>query len=39
MASPVKTMTFARTQADMDRIVRAVTLLHGRLVRPKRRRS
>jgi acyl-CoA reductase-like NAD-dependent aldehyde dehydrogenase len=37
IAPPVKTMTFARTQTDVDRIVRAVTLLHGRLVRPKRR--
>jgi acyl-CoA reductase-like NAD-dependent aldehyde dehydrogenase len=37
MAPPVKMTTFTRTQADMDRIVKAVTLLHGRLVRPKRR--
>jgi acyl-CoA reductase-like NAD-dependent aldehyde dehydrogenase len=37
IAPPVKMVTFKRTAADMDRIVKLVTLLHGRLVRPKRR--
>ena len=30
------TTTFRRTQADMDRIVKLVTVLHGRLYRPRR---
>jgi acyl-CoA reductase-like NAD-dependent aldehyde dehydrogenase len=38
-ASPVKTLTFGRTAADVEKIVKLTTLLHGRLVRPKRRRA
>ena len=34
----VRTMTFTRDAQDMDRIVKLVTLLHGRLYQPKRRR-
>ena len=34
----VRTMTFTRDARDMDRIVKLVTLLHGRLYQPKRRR-
>jgi acyl-CoA reductase-like NAD-dependent aldehyde dehydrogenase len=34
----VRTTTFNRTQADMDRIVKLVTVLHGRLYKPKRPR-
>jgi len=33
----VRTTTFDRTQQDMDRIVKLVTVLHGRLYQPKRR--
>jgi acyl-CoA reductase-like NAD-dependent aldehyde dehydrogenase len=39
MRPVVRTTTFTRTQTDMDRIVKLVTLLHGRLVRPKKRRG
>jgi len=35
----VRTTTFSRDQRDMDRIVKLVTVLHGRLYQPKRRRS
>ncbi|MGH3170718.1 MAG: aldehyde dehydrogenase family protein, partial [Trebonia sp.] len=35
----VRTTTFTRGQADMDRIVRLVTLLHGKLYKPSGRRS
>jgi acyl-CoA reductase-like NAD-dependent aldehyde dehydrogenase len=35
----VRTTTFARTQTDLDRIVKLVTLLHGRPPHPKRRRG
>jgi acyl-CoA reductase-like NAD-dependent aldehyde dehydrogenase len=38
MESPVKTTSFKRTPADMDRIVKLVTLVHGRLYQPKKRR-
>jgi acyl-CoA reductase-like NAD-dependent aldehyde dehydrogenase len=38
MRPMVRTTTFARTPADMDRIVKLVTVLHGRLYQPKRRR-
>jgi hypothetical protein len=31
--------TFGRTDRDMKRIVTLVTLLHGRLYRPRRSRS
>jgi acyl-CoA reductase-like NAD-dependent aldehyde dehydrogenase len=34
----VLTTTFRRTPADMDRIVKLVTVLHGRLYQPKTRR-
>jgi acyl-CoA reductase-like NAD-dependent aldehyde dehydrogenase len=34
----VQTTTFRREKTDMDRIVRLVTVLHGRLYQPKRRR-
>jgi len=34
----VRTTTFGRTQTDMDRIVKLVTVLHGRLYQPRRRR-
>jgi hypothetical protein len=34
----VRTTTFERSGRDMDRIVALVTLLHGRLYRPRRRR-
>jgi acyl-CoA reductase-like NAD-dependent aldehyde dehydrogenase len=37
MPSPVRTTTFKRTATDMDRIVRLVTVLHGRLYRPRKR--
>jgi hypothetical protein len=33
----VRTTTFNRTPADMDRIVKLVTVLHGRLYRPGNR--
>jgi acyl-CoA reductase-like NAD-dependent aldehyde dehydrogenase len=32
----VRTTTFRRGQADMDRLVKLVTLLHGRLYQPRR---
>jgi hypothetical protein len=35
----VRTTTFSRDQRDMDRIVKLVTVLHGRLYQPKRRRQ
>jgi acyl-CoA reductase-like NAD-dependent aldehyde dehydrogenase len=34
----VRTTTFSRDARDMDRIVKLVTLLHGRLYQPRRRR-
>jgi len=34
----VRTTTFKRTSTDMERIVKLVTVLHGRLVKPKQRR-
>jgi len=34
----VRTTTFSREQRDMDRIVKLVTVLHGRLYQPKRRK-
>jgi acyl-CoA reductase-like NAD-dependent aldehyde dehydrogenase len=37
IASPVRTTTFKRTATDMDRIVKLVTVLHGRLYRPRKR--
>jgi hypothetical protein len=33
----VRTTTFNRTATDMDRIVKLVTVLHGRLYQPKKR--
>jgi acyl-CoA reductase-like NAD-dependent aldehyde dehydrogenase len=33
----IRTTTFERTQADMDRLVKLITVLHGRLYQPKRR--
>jgi hypothetical protein len=33
----VRTTTFSRTPTDMDRIVKLVTVLHGRLYGPRRR--
>jgi acyl-CoA reductase-like NAD-dependent aldehyde dehydrogenase len=38
MKPVVRTTTFKRTPADMDRIVKLVTVLHGRLYRPRKRR-
>src|SRR6202020_1629605 len=38
MRPPGRPTTFSRDQKDMDRIVRLVTVLHGRLYQPKRRR-
>ena len=38
MKPMVRTTTFGRTQTDMDRIVKLVTVLHGRLYQPRRRR-
>ncbi len=38
MKPVVRTTTFKRTSTDMDRIVKLVTALHGRLYQPKRRR-
>ena len=35
----IQTTTFGRTQADMDRIVRLFTVLHGRRYRPRGRRQ
>jgi hypothetical protein len=34
----VRTTTFTRTSTDMERIVKLVTVLHGRLYQPKKRR-
>jgi acyl-CoA reductase-like NAD-dependent aldehyde dehydrogenase len=34
----VRTTTFSRTSTDMDRIVKLVTVLHGHLYQPKRKR-
>ena len=39
MTPPVRTTSFKRTSTDMERIVKLVTVLHGRLYRPKKRRS
>ena len=36
MKPVVRTTTFSRTSTDMDRIVKLVTVLHGRLYQPKR---
>jgi acyl-CoA reductase-like NAD-dependent aldehyde dehydrogenase len=38
MKPVVRTTTYSRTSTDLDRLVKLVTLLHGRLYRPKRRR-
>ena len=38
MKPVVRTTTFKRTTTDMDRIVKLVTVLHGRLYQPKKRR-
>ncbi len=38
MRPMARTTTFSRDARDMDRIVKLVTLLHGRLYQPKRRR-
>jgi acyl-CoA reductase-like NAD-dependent aldehyde dehydrogenase len=38
MKPMVRTTTFERTSADMDRIVKLVTVLHGRRYRPKKPR-
>ncbi|HEX4832846.1 MAG TPA: aldehyde dehydrogenase family protein [Trebonia sp.] len=38
MRPPVATTTFQRTGKDLDRLVTIVTLLHGRLYKPRRRR-
>src|SRR6201996_8155074 len=35
---PVATTTFNRTQADLDRLVKLTTLLHGRLYQPRKQR-
>jgi acyl-CoA reductase-like NAD-dependent aldehyde dehydrogenase len=37
MRPPVRTTTFQRTSRDTERIVKLVTMLHGRLYQPKRR--
>jgi hypothetical protein len=37
MKPAVRTTTFKRTATDMDRIVKLVTVLHGRLYRPGKR--
>jgi acyl-CoA reductase-like NAD-dependent aldehyde dehydrogenase len=34
----IRTTTFRRDSRDMDRLVRLVTVLHGRLYQPRRRR-
>jgi aldehyde dehydrogenase (NAD+) len=38
MKPVVRTTTFKRTSTDMERIVKLVTALHGRLYQPKKRR-
>jgi succinate-semialdehyde dehydrogenase/glutarate-semialdehyde dehydrogenase len=38
MKPAVRTTTFTRTSTDMDRIVKLVTILHGRLYQPRKRR-
>jgi acyl-CoA reductase-like NAD-dependent aldehyde dehydrogenase len=38
MKPALRTTTFNRTSTDMERIVKLVTVLHGRLVKPKKRR-
>ena len=38
MKPVVRTTTFKRTSTDMDRLVKLVTVLHGRLYRPKKQR-
>jgi hypothetical protein len=35
----VATTTFRRSEADMDRLVKLITLLHGRLYAPRRRKG
>jgi hypothetical protein len=37
MRPMVRTMTYRRDARDMDRIVKLITVLHGRLYQPKRR--
>jgi acyl-CoA reductase-like NAD-dependent aldehyde dehydrogenase len=37
MRPVVRTMTFRRDQRDMDRVVKLITVLHGRLYPPRRR--
>jgi hypothetical protein len=37
MKPVVRTTTFKRTSTDMERIVKLVTVLHGRLYQPKKR--
>ena len=37
MKPVVRTTTFKRTPTDMERIVKLVTVLHGRLYQPKKR--
>ena len=39
MKPVVLTTSFRRTPSDMDRIVKLVTVLHGRLYQPKKRRG
>jgi acyl-CoA reductase-like NAD-dependent aldehyde dehydrogenase len=39
MTPLVRTTSFKRTSTDMERIVRLVTVLHGRLYQPKKRRG
>jgi hypothetical protein len=39
MRPAVLTTTFRRSETDMDRLVKIVTLLHGRLYKPKRTRK
>ena len=38
MRPVIRTTTFRRDSRDMDRLVRLVTVLHGRLYQPRRRR-
>jgi hypothetical protein len=39
MRPAVLTTTFRRSEADLDRLVRIVTMLHGRLYQPRRSRK
>jgi hypothetical protein len=39
MRPAVRTTSFKRTSTDMERIIKLVTFLHGRLYQPKRKRS